>query len=194
MASAPLSSLSLARDSGSDVINEVSALTGAIYYAIGTPGVNEGVTPTITQGTNITYVSGPTSDGEVWEGIIKVSDIDNFSFSIHCDKYRVYTVTNTSISNWTNAGSGTGVDKVALLEVTMTPTPQDLFGYSEGSSSGTFYAWDNGTTTYYTISSTPSVGDAIYDNTFTLNGMEVTAVSQNNTIEVGYPSIQMTFS
>ncbi|MBO4622453.1 MAG: hypothetical protein J5691_01065 [Bacilli bacterium] len=193
MAASPLLELTLTRDSSNDVINEISALTGAIYLVIGVPGTDEGVTPTITQGTNITYVSGPESDFEVWESIVKVSDIDNFSFSIHCDKYRVYTVTNASISNWSNAGSGTGVDKVAPLEVTMTPTPQDLFGYSEEVGDGAFYAWDNGTTTYYTQSGTPQVGDTIYDDTFTATSMLVTAVNQNGSIEIGYLTLSMTF-
>lgn len=167
--------------------------TGAIYYAIGTPGVDEGVTPTITQGTNITSVTGPESDGTIWEGIVVVSDITDFSFSIHCDKYRVYTVDNTSISNWSDAGAGTGVDKVALLEVAMIATPENLFGYSEEVGDGAFYAWDNGTTTYYTQSGTPQVGDIVYDDTFTATSMEVTAVNQNGSIEIGYPTLSMTF-
>lgn len=167
--------------------------TGAIYYAIGTPGVDEGVTPTITQGTNITSVTGPESDGTIWEGIVVVSDITDFSFSIHCDKYRVYTVDNTSISNWSDAGAGTGVDKVALLEVAMTATPEDLFGYSEGSSLGAFYAWSDSTNTYYTTSLTPAVGDTVYDDTGTPNGMQVTQVMENG-IAIAYPTVNVTFS
>lgn len=113
--------------------------TGGIYFVIGTPGVNEGVIPTIVAGTNISNISGPESDGVIWESIIKVDDIDNFSFTVHCDKYRVYTVTNADISNWTDSGSG--VDKSALLEINMIATPEELFGYTKEDYE-ILYAWD----------------------------------------------------
>ena len=103
--------------------------TGAIYYAISSPAVSTGITPTITAGTNVTSVTGPTSDGTGWEGIVVVSDIDDFSFTIQAMNYNARIITQDSITNWTDAAEGAGVDKFTLYEVALLSIPDHLYGW-----------------------------------------------------------------
>lgn len=77
------------------------------------------------------------------------------------------------------AGSG-GSDSKYVLNGTahkLTEWMGTLAEYEALKGTPSYYAWVIGTTTYYTLSETPSVGDVVYDSNKNDTSMRVNSVS-----------------